>query len=384
MTKENSREWTRPPALAAWLWAWLLVVAFIPLAHAGGIPPSPQNPAQPISSVTGGIGNYITAPPSPEIRALERKDHRLMYQDTLTTVVSHLNSEALRMAGRYNQVAITQVRDMMIIMVALLGLKIGFDLTGGLSGTMRAIGELFMIWGLVMWMLTDYAQITGWILHGFTSAANIVTGTLVKSGGFAPDYQMVNQAIQLLLDIRHLPWAQGATFMNLHLEGIFDSFVAMIFDLLMMIVLLFTGIITIIFYFLSQAYISVAIAVGPVFLPWAIIPWTRKYAANWVHFLIQGGMYRLIAPVMMALATQVTTITNDAQSNVVAVSPHGTVSLNFDAGVYMILFAILMAYFMLRIPSVVQSLSSGFLGSGLTGGMEGAVTRRAGNLSGSK
>lgn len=241
-----------------------------------------------------------------------------------------------------------------------------------------------MIWGLVMWMLTDYAQITGWILHGFTSAANIVTGTLVKSGGFAPDYQMVNQAIQLLLDIRHLPWAQGATFMNLHLEGIFDSFVAMIFDLLMMIVLLFTGIITIIFYFLSQAYISVAIAVGPVFLPWAIIPWTRKYAANWVHFLIQGGMYRLIAPVMMALATQVTTITNDAQSNVVAVSPHGTVSLNFDAGVYMILFAILMAYFMLRIPSVVQSLSSGFLGSGLTGGMEGAVTRRAGNLSGSK
>ncbi len=146
MTKENSREWTRPPALAAWLWAWLLVVAFIPLAHAGGIPPSPQNPAQPISSVTGGIAGYITAPPSPEIRALERKDHRLMYQDTLTTVVSHLNSEALTMAGRYNQVAITQVRDMMIIMVALLGLKIGFDLTGGLSGTMRAMGELFMIY----------------------------------------------------------------------------------------------------------------------------------------------------------------------------------------------------------------------------------------------
>lgn len=241
-----------------------------------------------------------------------------------------------------------------------------------------------MIWGLVMWTLTDYAQITGWILHGFTSAANIVTGTLVKSGGFAPDYQMINQAIQLLLDIRHLPWAHGATFTNWHLGSVFASFVAMIFDLLMMSVLLITGVITVIFYFLSQAYISVAIAVGPVFLPWAIIPWTRKYAANWVHFLIQGGMYRLIAPVMMGLATQVTTIADDSQSNIVAISKHGTVSLNFDAGVYMILFAVLMAYFMLRIPSVVQSLSSGFLGSGLTGGMEGAVTRRAGNLSGSK
>lgn len=325
-----------------------------------------------------------TAPPSPTVQRMEANASIYSVKDTLTGVVQHLNGQALQMAGRYDQTAKDLVAIMMTIMVSLLGLKIAFDVTGGLSGTFRAAGELLMVWGLVMWALTDYAQMTGWIVDGFSSAANIVTHSLPMQGGFAPDYQGLDQMAQLMLDIRHLPWGAGSTFWNVHFSAIMDSLVATVFDLLMVAVLLFTSMVTIVFFFISQAYISVAIAVGPVFLPWALIPWTRKYAVNWVHFLIQGGMYRLIAPVMMGLATQVTTIADDSQSNIVAISKHGTVSLNFDAGVYMILFAVLMAYFMLRIPSVVQSLSSGFLGSGLTGGMEGAVTRRAGNLSGSK
>ena len=153
--------------------------------------------------------------------------------------------------------------------------------------------------------------------------------------------------------------------MDIHWSSIFSSLVATLFDLLMAAVLLFTAMVTLIFYFISQAYICVAIAVGPVFLPWAIIPWTRKYAANWVHFLIQGGMYRLIAPVMMGLATQVTAATNNGMSNIVYVTKSGAVQTNYIAGIYMVAFGLLMAYFMLRIPSVVQSLSSGFLGASL-------------------
>ncbi|WP_297391206.1 type IV secretion system protein [Acidiferrobacter sp.] len=336
------------------LWVLAMLSAAVP-AYAGGVNPNPT--PQP--------GATQPAQPSPASQMLEANASIYSVRDTLTTVVSHLNAQALQMAGRYTQTAKGLVVIMMTIMVSLLGLKIAFDVTGGLSGTFRAAGELLMMWGLVMWALTDYAQITGWIVDGFTSAANIVTNSISTTNGFAPDYEGLDQMAQLMLDIRHLPWNTGATLELIHWGSIIDSMVATLFDLLMAGVLLFTSMITIIFFFISQAYISVAIAVGPVFLPWAIIPWTRKYAANWVHFLIQGGMYRLIAPVMMSLATQVTAATNKGTSNIVYVTKSGAVQTNFIAGIYMIAFGLLMAYFMLRIPAVVQSLSSGFLGSSL-------------------
>ena len=331
---------------------FLLLVAMVVPAYAGGVNPHP-------------VPQPGAAQPSPASQRLENNISPYGIKDTLTTVVQHLNAQALQMAGRYTQTAKSLVAIMMVIMVSLLGLKIAFDVTGGLSGTFRAAGELLMIWGLVMWALTDYAQMTGWIVDGFTSAANILTNSIAINGGLAPDYQGIDQMAQLMLDIRHLPWGAGSTLWHIQWASIWDSWVAMIFDLLMAVVLLFTAMVTLIFYFISQAYICVAIAVGPVFLPWAIIPWTRKYAANWVHFLIQGGMYRLIAPVMMGLATQVTTATNNGMSNIVYVTKSGAVQTNYIAGIYMVAFGLLMAYFMLRIPSVVQSLSSGFLGASL-------------------
>ena len=344
----------RHGVIRTWVLGFLAVVMLAVAApvYAGGVNPHP-------------IPNPAGAQPSPASQKLEANATFWSVKDTLTTVVQHLNAQALQMAGRYIQTAKSLVVIMMAIMVSLLGLKIAFDVTGGLSGTFRAAGELLMIWGLVMWALTDYAQMTGWIVDGFTSAANIVTNSISTTNGFAPDYQGLDQMAQLMLDIRHLPWGDGSTLLHIHWGSIMDSAVAMIFDLLMALVMLFTSAITIIFFFISQAYICVAVAVGPVLLPWAIIPWTRKYAANWVHFLIQGGMYRLIAPVMMDLATQVTTAINNATSNIVYVSKTGVVQTNFIAGVYMIAFGLLMGYFMLRIPVVVQSLSSGFLSSSL-------------------
>lgn len=338
------------------LLAWVLLAMAAPV-YAGGVNPNPT--PQPGATQ-----------PSPASQRLEANASAYGIKDTLTTVVQHLNAQALQMAGRYTQTAKSLVLIMMTIMVSLLGLKIAFDVTGGLSGTFRAAGELLMIWGLVMWALNDYAQMTGWIVDGFTSAANILTNSIAIKGGLAPDYQGIDQMAQLMLDIRHLPWGAGSTLWHVHWSGLWNSFVAMIFDLLMAVVLLFTSMVTLVFYFISQAYISVAIAVGPVFLPWAIIPWTRKYAANWVHFLIQGGMYRLIAPVMMSLATQVTAATNKGTDNLVYISKSGAVQTNYIAGIYMIAFGLLMAYFMLRIPAVVQSLSSGFLSSSLGAGPE--------------
>lgn len=332
------------------LGAFFLLIAMTAPAYAGS--PNPGGTSSPVA-------------PSPTVQKMEANSSLYSVKDTLTGVVQHLNGQALQMAGRYTQTAKSLVVIMMTIMVSLLGLKIAFDVTGGLSGTFRAAGELLMIWGLVMWGLTDYAQLTGWIVDGFSSAANILTNSISMTNGFAPDYQGLDQMAQLMLDIRHLPWNSGATFSLIHWSSIIDSMVASLFDIIMMVVLLFTSMITIIFFFISQAYISVAIAVGPVFLPWAIIPWTRRYAVNWIHFLIQGGMYRLIAPVMMDLANQVTTAVYGSTNNIVYVTKTGAVQTNYIAGIYMICFGLLMAYFMLNIPTIVQSLSSGFFSSSL-------------------
>lgn len=293
---------------------------------------------------------------------------------SVNIVIVHAHDIALQMASRYTGTAQTQIHLILLIMVPLLGLQIAFGTTNGLSGTYRAIGELFLIWGMISWLLMDYQQLTSLILDGFTSAANTLTNTFQPSGNapsgsgstFAPQYQMIGQAGQLMVQIHNLPWTSGSFLTGTMLSSFFDSLIALLFYFCMFLVAFATGAISVIFYVLSSVFIDVAIAVGPVFLPWGLLPWTRKYTANWIHFLIQGGMYRLITPVMMGLISQLVDHTQKSQANLLAINPvTGGVTLNFNAGLVMMVFALLMIYLMLRIPIIVQSLSSGFFSAGL-------------------
>lgn len=328
--------------------------------------------AMPIPALAGGNPTKtVYIPPATVSPVIQSIDAKLNVQDTLNTVVVHINNVAVQIADRYISTAQAQIRLILLIMVPLLGLQIAFDITGGLSGTYRAIGTLFLIWGVVSWTLMDYGQITGWIINGFTTAADILTDSIGMTGASSVDYQGMDQVAQLMIQIRHLPWGVSAgSLLDLNFQPIVDTMITMVFFFIAILIAFITSAISAIFYFLSNVYIDVAIALGPVFLPWALIPWTRKYAQNWIHFLIQGGMYHLVAPVMMDLAAQIFEQVNGQGANItniLVINPQtgAVIAVNFALGLYLIIFSILMGYLMLQIPVVVQSLSSGFFSSSL-------------------
>lgn len=295
---------------------------------------------------------------------------------SVNQILAHLKGVSVQMANRYHGTALTQIKIMMTILISLLGLRIAFDTLGGLSGTFRAIGELFIIWGLVMWTLTDYSQMTGWITNGFTEAANILLGA---NPAQATGMSFFNAKIYLVVtgllnQISNLPWATGGILSSTFLPSILNSLLATVVYIAMAALAFLAGAVYLVFYVISEVYILVAIAVGPVFLPWALIPWTRKYAVNWVHFLIQGGMYRLIGPVMLGMVAGIMNQTS-AAGNII--SAQGS-TLNYIAIIFYALFAMLEIYLMLQIPVIVQSLSSGFFSSSLASGPVSSVTRNLG------
>lgn len=299
---------------------------------------------------------------------------------SINAILAHIRAVSIQIAKRYHQTALTQVTIIMTIMVSLLGLRIAFDTMGGLSGTFRAVGELLMIWGLVMWTLNDYSQMTGWITNGFTEAANILMGANPAhpegmSWWNSKGYLI---AVNLIAQIAHLPWMAGGIFSGAFLVSIVDSLVAAVIYILVAAIAVVATTIYVAFYFLSNVYINLAIAVGPVFLPWALIPWTRRYAANWVHFLIQGGMYHLIGPVMLIMVADVMNKTSSAGNIITTVMPGGAAVLNVPGMIIYVMYSVLEVYLMLQIPVIVQSLSAGFFGSSLTSGPMSALTGKLG------
>jgi len=355
--------------MASWRWilySFSLVLAMSAPAYAGGMPPS------------------TTAKPSAaEIAQANTIKDQLVVIDknfnvglSINQILTHLKGVSVQMAHRYHGTALTQIKIMMTILISLLGLRIAFDTMGGLSGTFRAIGELFIIWGLVMWTLTDYSQMTGWITNGFTEASNILLGANpAKATGMSFFNAKIYLVVTGLLNqISNLPWAKGSILSSTFLPSILNSLVAMVIYVAMAFLAFIAGAIYMIFYVLSEVYILVAIAVGPVFLPWALIPWTRKYAVNWIHFLIQGGMYRLIGPVMLGMVSGIMNQTS-AAGNIISASG---ATINYIAIIFYALFAMLEIYLMLQIPVIVQSLSSGFFSSSLASGPVSSVTSKIG------
>lgn len=359
------------------LGAFVLFLVMATPAYAGGIPPSkPQPGAEPTPTATAAK----IAAEKAKILALDKGFGNIGI--SINAILAHIKAVSVQMAVRYNQTALTQIKIMMTIMVALLGLRIAFDTLGGLSGAFRAIGELLMIWGVVMWTLTDYSQMTGWITNGFTEAANILLGaSAAKPQGMSFfNSKIYLIVVNLFTQIAHLPWMAGSVLSGTFLVSIVDSLQAMIVYIIMALLIFVTGAIYMMFYIISEVYIMVAIAVGPVFLPWALIPWTRKYAVNWVHFLIQGGMYRLIGPVMLGMVADVMNQTR-GMGNIITTDGGalgGAAVLNYPAIIFYALFAILEIFLMFQIPTIVQSLSSGFFSASLVSNPVSSVTSKLG------
>jgi len=212
-----------------------------------------------------------------------------------------------RMAKRYIGIAIGMTVILGSIAMVWLGIMIMLSQADIWHMGLRPLFSLIMTVGFAVLFLKLYIPITTAVIDGFLYAAEVLIGG-VKGGSviisiitsFASHFSTMSSEMFDLL----------ATF-PAH-GGAFGAILWIVNNLFNVVIDLFVGgtvvaafgimfILFIIIYLTYQMVAAIAIAVGPVFIPFMVLPVTKSLFDGWVKMLIMSGIYLMTSTVIVGL-----------------------------------------------------------------------------------
>lgn len=249
---------------------------------------------------------------------------------------------------------------------------------------LRPLFILAMYIGITLAMLEYYAAFSGDVVDGFIYAAGVLTSTTPGSG-FSVVYQMfstlgsIETALIHSLDPNFAPVTgidsaahdAGKFFMTLYRAFQNIGMVGPMILLMMIIAFLF-GMLFITF----QIVIAVAIAVGPVFIPFLVLPITRFLFEGWLKFLIMSGIYYLAAIVVASLIG--TGMLTFASNMVVTGTTLQGQTVNIGMAYELMMFEFVGVLAMFMVPSFAHAMAGSVNLSGLdAGGGAAKIAKKA-------
>ena len=237
---------------------------------------------------------------------------------------------------------------------------------------LRPLFILAIYTGITLAMLEYYSAFSGDVVDGFIYAAGVLTGTTPGSG-FSVVYQMFSNLGSIesalihslnphyLTGFSNIPYNVFTFFTTLY-RAFQNAGIVVPMILLMTIIAFLFGMLFITF----QIVIAVAIAVGPVFIPFLVLPITRFLFEGWLKFIIMSGIYYLAAIVVASLiGTGMLTFANNMV--VMGTSLQGqTINIGMAYELLMFEFVGVMAMFM--VPSFAHAMAGSVNLSGLDAG----------------
>ncbi|OFC37976.1 type IV secretion system protein [Acidithiobacillus caldus] len=176
---------------------------------------------------------------------------------------------------------------------------------------LRPLFMLIMKVGFTFWFLFDYSYLTTAVSDGFLFAANILTGV----GSSTASGSTIGAVVQALFkDITTMESIMseftkkaifsGGNFFSdaIHLmlnlpNDLLDGLIIDVTTLIAFVVF----ILFLVLYLVYQIVLAIAIAVGPVFIPFLILPETKGLFDGWLKMLIMGGIYLMTSTVIVGL-----------------------------------------------------------------------------------
>lgn len=271
----------------------------------------------------------------------------------------------------------------------------------------RPLFVLIFTFGLTRLFLNEYATLAPMVVHGFIYSGKQLIGSGVNGsawsiGGlfFQQFWSVIKDVMGALPNMFMATIGSGATAASAPASGLseitnlahsvepsvllekigdlffvaIDFFLSLFVLSLALVLLLLAAVIFIVTYIIYQITIGVAIAVGPVFIPFLVLPVTKFLFEGWLRFLILSGVYIMSSYVLAGLlADGLKTFA----STIMIVSQANTTTaplVNFGNLLELAIFALAAAWSMLKIPeyahAMVGSLSLG--GLNVAGKMAGA------------
>jgi hypothetical protein len=301
------------------------------------------------------------------------------------SIINVMQQTGVTMANRFIPNAMVLTEILGGLGFTWLGLMIVLSQADVWHMGLRPIFILAIYTGITMAMLEYYAIFSGDVVDGFIYAAGVLTST-TSGSGFSVVYKMFSTLGSIetaLINSLSPHYLSGPTEIPRNIVTFFTTLyrafqnigiVAPIILLMTLIAFLF-GMLFITF----QIVIAVAIAVGPVFIPFLVLPITRFLFEGWLKFLIMSGIYYLTAIVVASLiGTGMLTFANNMV--VMGTTLHGqTVNIGMAYELLMFEFVGVLAMFM--VPSFAHAMAGSVNLSGLdVGGGAAKAAKKAATM----
>lgn len=240
-----------------------------------------------------------------------------------------------------------------VIAIVLVGSKMALG-----DGEWGDVIETFLIIGVFSAFLQqgNYLKLVSAIVEMMSNLSN---GILGGASGFTNPVIPTNKltalssAIGIAADsfLNNVP--KGAVNILEHLDQFFISVILAFIGLLLCLVAMFF---IMIYLNIGNVFMAIAIAVGPIFIACGVWKPVRVFFEKWINFFLIGGMYQVVASIMIKLILGVATTSLPTTS---------TAGAGYENAINMMILVMSLAtiaYCTTLIPDIVNGLMPGSIG----------------------
>lgn len=250
------------------------------------------------------------------------------------------------------------------LLIAIAGMMLAWNavlwiLGGSLEDIIKSFITFVLLWGLAKYALDNYPTLTATIGSGFDYIAaklgvdphNFLV-TLFQSA-YAP-FEAVSKVFK---DMSVREWASN--FGSMLVMGLLAGIIS--------IVIFIVGAVVMALIAISQVLFSIAVVLGPVLIPFMLLPFLSGLATGWLNYLIYTGFVKVVGVVMIAFMSGFT----QSLANIKYESNDG---LNMGAYIGAAIIAILVAF----LATMIMEITSGIVGGSPLRGVLNSGTKTAG------
>jgi hypothetical protein len=257
-----------------------------------------------------------------------------------------------------------------LLMVSWYGLMSVLE-SGELHQVMGGLLRAFILYGLVAGILAGYGS--GGALDPIrfiVGSLDVIKGKLSSTGEASLGSGLANFILAMTKlaetkDVSCTGW-DCLTFLATGIPTLLYKLIAAV--ALVVGAVFYAG-----YYMLGEMMTSVGIILGPIMIPWLILPPAAWLFNSWVKFMITASMYIIIANIMVDS-------TNKMLETISVMSGWNSPAQILYSSMLMMIASMLVAFLMMQISSMATGLVSGSANASVNARMLGSVTGGVGGV----
>lgn len=302
MCHQRKQEWNSP--ITRWIVLWVTLILLLTSAGPAFAGAGAGNPTGPSASAAP-----ANATPNASLTTNQiPTSYSIPNTNNLLSVVGSVSVAGVQMANRFIPYAEGMALLLGAIGIVWTGIIVLLSQADIWGNVLKPMFITAITTGFAMFMLIDYSVFAPLVVDGFIDAGQILVG--VPSGQNHSELSsMLGMTSTTSLEILKNMAAQfdfanyPSTWAAIEaIPGMIANFVLDVLTAIpMYAIFLVEYVIFLIVYLAFQFAIGVAIAVGPVFIPFLVLPITRSLFDGWFKMLIVSGLYMMTSTVIVGL-----------------------------------------------------------------------------------